>query len=82
MYMQIGSLHALVMGRPRRVDVGIMGRFLLWVKHFLGHIETCGSNYSDYPSSWNGKNCLVKLSNFIQLSELFKYLLEECSTDS
>ena len=29
-----------------RVDVGIMGRLLLWVKHFLGHHKTCGSNYS------------------------------------
>ena len=71
MYMQIGSLHALVMGRPRRLDVGIMGRFLLWVKHFLGHHETCGSNYSDYSSSCNG---LVKLSNFMQLSESFEVL--------
>ena len=29
-----------------KVDVGIMGRLLLWVKHFLGHHKTCGSNYS------------------------------------
>ena len=29
-----------------KVDVGIMGQLLLWVKHFLGHHKTCGSNYS------------------------------------
>ena len=44
--------HSVHHGSPKqngfvyRVDVGIMGRLLLWVKHFLGHHKTCGSNYS------------------------------------
>ena len=44
--------------------VMIMGRLLLWVKHFLGQRPVAATTlYLDYPSSWNDENCLVTLSS-------------------